>query len=108
MIHGYGFIQAISHYLKGSVKKDSQPEIQQPKPKKVKQLYNMRDVIKQHYRDLVDEENPHDPHDKEYLGSYQKAVSKVLKKMTEEDLQEAQKIVDQWNEDGGPSDVQLK
>lgn len=94
--------------MNGSSKNDAEPEVQTAKPKKVKKIYSIRDVIKQHYRARVDEEIPYKSTDKEYLGSYQRAVTTVLNNMTEEDLEEAQNMVDDWNKEGGPSDVQLK
>jgi hypothetical protein len=35
-------------------------------------------------------------------------VTKVLEEMSEEDLTDIQKIVDMWNDQGAPSDLQLK
>jgi hypothetical protein len=82
--------------------------LEEPKPKKIKKTYNIRDVIKQNYRSLVENEIPFKSTDKEYLGSYQKAVSAVLDKMNEEELEEAQNVLESWNKEGGPSEVQLK
>jgi len=77
--------------------------LEEPKPKKIKKTYNIRDVIKQNYRSLVENEIPFKSTDKEYLGSYQKAVSAVLDKMNEEELEEAQNVLESWNKEGGPS-----
>jgi len=107
-LYSYIGLQAISRFIKRCVKKASEPEVEQPKPKKVKKIYTIRDVIKQHYRSRVEEEIPFKSNDKEYLGSYQKAVSTVLNNMTEEDLEEAEDILELWNKEGGPSDIQLK
>ena len=108
-------MQAIRRYFTASIQKDAHPEDQgpttnseHPKPKKTKQIYNIRDVIKQHYRNLVEEEIPYESKDPLYLGSYQKAVTTVLKNMSDEDLEEAQNILERWNKEGGPSDLQLK
>jgi hypothetical protein len=68
----------------------------------------LRDVVKQHYRDLVEEEIPYRPNDKQYLGSYQRAVTTVLNKMTESELEDAEKMVERWNELGSPAEVQRK
>lgn len=65
-------------------------------------------MIKQHYRSLIQEEIPYQTTDKQYLGSYQKAVTTVLKNLSDEDLEEAENILESWNEEGGPSDMQLK
>jgi hypothetical protein len=40
-----------------------------------------------------------------YLGGYQRAVTAVLNRMDEEEID---KVVELWNEEGGPSDLQLK
>ena len=84
---------------------DPKPE---PKPKKVKQVYTIRDVIKQNYGELVAEEIGCKPDDKKYIGSYQRAVTTVHNNMSEEELDEVQRILDLWNKDGAPSEVQLK
>jgi len=65
-------------------------------------------VIKQNYRNLVEDEIPHQPAEKEYIASYQRAVTTVLHKMTDEELKEAEDIRDTWNQLGAPKDVQLK
>ena len=79
-----------------------------PKPTKLKQVYTIRDVIKQNHRSLVEAEIPHKSTDKDYIGSYQRAVTAVLKNMAEEDLEEAEEIVELWNKQGAPPEVQLK
>jgi hypothetical protein len=71
-------------------------------------LYTLRDVVKQHHRDLVEEEIPYAPTDKQYIGSYQRAVTTVLNNMTKKELKEAEKMVESWNEQGSPADVQRK
>jgi hypothetical protein len=103
-------LQAISRYIKGLIKKESVSagKAKPAKPKKVKRIYNIRDVIKQHYQNLVEKEIPFKSTDKGYLGSYQRAVTAVMNKMTEEELEEAENILESWNKEGGPSDVQLK
>jgi hypothetical protein len=78
------------------------------KPIKVKQVYTARDIIKQKYRELVEDHIPYKSSDKKYLFSYQQAVTKVLEEMSEEDLSDIQKIVDMWNDQGAPLDLQLK
>lgn len=101
-------LQAIGRYLKGCLKKASASEVEGPKPKKIKQVYTIRDVIKQHYKSLVEDEIPFESTDKKYLGSFQKAVTTVLNKMSEEELEDAENILKTWNKEGGPSDLQLK
>ena len=100
--------QAIGRYIKGCIKKESIPEVEEPKPKKVKKIYNIRDVIKQHYRSLVVDEIPFKSTDKEFLGHFQRAVTTVLNQMSDEELEEAEKILELWNKEGGPSELQLK
>ena len=104
----FSFLQAIAQYFKGCIKKKSATEGGDAKPVKIKQVYSIRDIIKQNYQDLVQDEIPYISSDKCYLGSYQRVVTTVHKNMTENDLEEAQKIVNLWNVQGAPSDVQLK
>jgi hypothetical protein len=104
----YVWLQAVTRYIKGILKKEAGPEVEETKPKKVKMEYTVRDVVKQHYRSRVEREIPFKSTDKEYLGSYQRAVTAVLNKMTDEDLEEAEKVLDLWNKQGGPSELQLK
>jgi hypothetical protein len=65
-------------------------------------------VIKQKYKTLVEDEIPYKTTDKEYLGSYQRAVTSVLNNLDEEDMEEAEETLELWNREGGPSDLQLK
>lgn len=90
------------------MKKKSTDDVEGPKPKKIKEVYTLRDVIKQHYRELVEAEIPYKSTDKEYLGSYQRAVRTVLTNMDKEELDEVQNILDAWNEQGAPPEDQLK
>ena len=90
------------------MKKKSSDEVEGPKPKKIKEVYTLRDVIRQHYKELVEAEIPYKSTDKEYLGSYQHAVTTVLTNMDKEDLDEVQNILDAWNEQGAPPEDQLK
>lgn len=101
-------LQAIGRYFKRSVSKISTDSVADSKPVKIKQVYTTRDVIKQKYRELVEEHIPYKPSDKKYLSSYQQAVTTVLENMSGDDLDEVQKIADGWNEQGAPSDLQLK
>jgi hypothetical protein len=102
-------IQAITRYIKGlNDKKDTPVKGGDPQPKKIKQVYTIRDVIKQHYRDLVEAQISFKPTDKEYIGSYQRAVTTVLKNMTEEEVEEAEEILESWNKQGAPPEIQLK
>ena len=78
------------------------------RPEEIKQEYTVRDVIKQKYCSLVDEEIPYDPQAKEYLGSYQHAVTTVLGKMDSNQLREVEKLAKSWNEQGVPREVQFK
>ena len=68
---------------------------------KLKQVYSIWDVIKQHYQELVEAEIPYKLTNKEYIGSYQCAVTTVLKNMSEKDIEEVEEIVDSWNKQGG-------
>jgi hypothetical protein len=88
--------------------KETPDDSGEAKPKKIKLVYTIRDIIKQQYRELVNEEIPYKPTDKEYIGSYQRAVTTVLKNMTKDQLGEAEKMVEVWNEQGAPLPFQLK
>jgi hypothetical protein len=92
------------------VKKETTADGGNPKPLKVKQVYTVRDVIKdlEKYKDLIKNEIPYKPTDKEYIGSYQRAVTTVLGSLSEKDLKEAENIVDLWNKQGAPPEIQLR
>lgn len=90
------------------IQKEDTAEKEEAKPKKIKEVYTLRDIVKQHHRDLVDEEIPYSPKDKLYLGSYQRAVTTVIDNMTDAQLEEAQEMVDKWNKFGPPVNVQRK
>ena len=62
------------------------------KPKKLKQLYTIRDIIKQNHRGLVEDQIPYEANNPKYLGSYQRAVTAVKDNMTEEELADAEEI----------------
>ena len=79
-----------------------------PKPKKIKLIYTIWDVIKQNYRELVEKKIPFKPNDLEYIGSYQQAVTEVMENMAEEDLAPAEEIAKDWSEQGAPAEVKLK
>ena len=103
--------QAIECYFKGLLQKKgsaSTSEGGDPKPAKYKQFYTIRDVIKQRYWELVEDKIPYKLTEKEYLSSYQMAVTKVQNNMSEEDTNAIQKIVDSWNSEGPPADLKLK
>lgn len=91
---------------------DSNEDVEEDKSsrkrKKPKKAYKLRDVIKHHYKSRIEDEIPYKSTDREYLGSYQRAVTTVMTNMSEEDLEEAEKLLETWNKEGGPSDVQLK
>jgi hypothetical protein len=78
------------------------------KPKKIKEVYTVRDVIKQIHGKLVDAEIPYRRHEKEYIGSYQRAVTTVHQNMTKKQLEKAKEIAELWNEEGAPPEVQQK
>jgi vacuolar-type H+-ATPase subunit E/Vma4 len=94
--------------MQRSIKEESKEEVDDPKPKKIKQVYSIRDVIKKNHRDLIQDEIPFKSTDKEYIGSYQRAVTTVLNNMDEKELEEAEKVLDLWNKQGAPEEVQCK
>ena len=67
------------------MKKDGTQEEPAPKPKKIKKVYTIRDVIIYNHRDLIEAENPMLPGDAKYIGSYQQAVKKVQENMDEDE-----------------------
>jgi hypothetical protein len=65
-------------------------------------------VIKQNYQPLIEKEIEEKSTDKNYISKYQRAVTEVHQNMDEEQLEEAERIVDLWNKEGAPADVKLK
>jgi len=102
------WIQAIGRYIKGLIQKETSKDSDVPKPKKSKQKYNIRDVIRQLYRDRIEEEIPYDSNDPRHLGAYQKAVSTVHANMTEDELDEAGRTLESWHQEGVPRNMQVK
>lgn len=78
------------------------------KPKKVKQTYNIRDVIREKYSDEIKAANPYTPGDKEFVGNFGKALNSVMGNLNDDELKEAEELTDLWNEQGPPADFQLK
>jgi len=110
-------LQAIRRFLKATIHKDleeskevaeAKPKVEGRKPKKVKPIYTVRDVIKHHHRSLIDDEIPFNSGEPEYLARFQGATTTVLNNMSEEDLEEVENILEAWNKEGAPSEVQLK
>lgn len=108
LLYYYSLVQAITRYIKAFIKKETTVEGEDPKPMKLKQVYTIRDVVKQQYRAEIEEEIPYQHGEKEYIGSYQNAVTKVLNNLSKKDVKEAEKMVELWNTQGPPSNVQLK
>lgn len=104
------FLQAIRRHIKGSAKKESSKDVQDDveRPKKAKTTYNARDVIKYNHWEKIDSEIAIKPNSKRYLGAYQRAVTTILAGMEDEEMEEIQNVVDLWNEEGAPSELQLK
>lgn len=74
----------------------------------MKKVYTIRDVIKQIYKDRIQEEIPYKPSDKKYIGRYQIALSSVQQNLTTEENEEAEELVALWNKQGAPAEMQLK
>ena len=83
-------------------------ERETPKAAKNKLVYSIRDVIKQNFRARIEEEIPDKSTNKEYISGYQRAVTAVHRNMTDEELLEAERIVELWNAEGAPAGVKLK
>lgn len=77
-------------------------------PIKIKQVYTIRDVIKQNYRTLIEAEIPFKPTDKNYIGSYQRAVTTVQQNMSDGELKNIEETAEMWNKQGAPTNVQQK
>lgn len=89
-------------------KKEGSKDVGDAKPRKIKQIYNVRDVVKQNYKDLVEAEIPEKSNEKGYIAKYQRAVTTVVDNMSESTLEEAKDIAEAWNKEGAPAEVQLK
>jgi len=109
--HLFSPFQAIGRFFKRSIEdevdEDAEPAVI-PKPKRRKQIYGLRDVVKDRYLHLVNAEIPHEAGGADYIANYQRAVTTVVENMEGDDLKEAEVMVEEWNKGGAPSDVQLK
>jgi hypothetical protein len=76
-----------------------------PKPAKIKGAYTARNVIKQQYHSLVDEETPFKPQTKEYLSQYQHAITTVLNQIDGSERKKVEELAQSWNEQGAPCKV---
>ena len=74
----------------------------------MKQTYKIRDVIQHIHRERIEEEIPVKSNDKDYIGHYQRAVTTIQGNLTSDELEEAQAMLDSWNKEGLPKDMQLK
>jgi len=90
------------------VKPDITKDDDDSKPIKIKQVYTIRDVIKQSYRALIEDEIPFKPTDKDYISSYQRAVTTVINNMSTTELEKVEETAEIWNKQGAPPQVQLK
>lgn len=64
--------------------------------------------MKQNYRDRVEAEIPHERNTKAFISGYQRAITKVTQNMNEEELEEAENMVKQWNQEGAPLELQQR
>ena len=80
----------------------------QKKPKKVKMAYTVHNIVKQEYTDVILDKIPIPNSDKSFISHYQQAVTDVIKEMDDETLEKVEGQMEEWNKNGGPSDVQLK
>lgn len=71
-------------------------------------MFTIRDVIKKNYRDRIEAEIPHEPKTKEYIAAYQSAVTKVIQNLDDDDLEVVENLVEEWNKEGAPPEIQLK
>jgi hypothetical protein len=101
-------LQAVTRHIKGHLNTEEADEGCDRKPAKIKRIYTVRDVVKQNYRALVEAEIPFKSTDKQFIGSYQRAVTTVIRNLSDEDLEEAKKIAEIWSQQGAPPEAQLK
>jgi hypothetical protein len=105
-------MQVIRWHIKGCLKKEQNLMKETledcPKPAKIKGAYTARDVIKQQYRSLLDEEILFKPQTKENLSQYQCAVTTVLNQMDGSERKKVEELAQSWNEQGAPRKVQYK
>jgi hypothetical protein len=90
------------------VMKESSKGPEDPKPKKLKQTYKLRDVVKEIHRQRIEDEIPYESTDPKYLGCYQRALTKILEQLSEDELEEAERTLISWNKEGVPASMQLK
>jgi hypothetical protein len=77
-------------------------------PIKIKELYTVRDVIKQEYSEEILAEIGYKPNEEKFIGNYQRAVTTVYENMSSSELKKAEEIADNWNKLKAPPHVQLK
>src|SRR5271168_926506 len=85
MISGYQSLcirKGTNGLIGNEVKPDITKDDDDSKTIKIKQVYTIRDVIKQSYRALIEDEIPFKPTDKDYISSYQCAVTTVINNMS--------------------------
>lgn len=102
------WIQPITRYIKAFIEKESCNDDDNSKPSKLKQSYKIRDVIKHIHQQRIEQEIPHSSNDKRYLSCYQCAVTAVYQNLTNDELKEAEGILDSWNKQGAPFEKKLK
>jgi hypothetical protein len=102
--------KAVTRYINSKIKKEAAAadEVDEDVPLKIKEIYTIRDVIKQNMQPEIEKEIPVEKTDKSYIGHYQRAVTTVLGKMNETQLDEAEAVVEAWNKRGAPVDAQRK
>ena len=73
-------------------------------------MYKLRDIVNQiHSRRIKAELFPFKPNDGgPFVSRYQAALSKIIRELTEDELKEAEDLVETWNKQGPPPDFQLK
>jgi hypothetical protein len=72
--------------------------------------FTLRDVIKHTHKDdihsIVSEVTDAQPGHKDWLRHYPAALTQVIENLSEDERIEAEKILDQWTDDGVPREVQ--
>lgn len=82
------------------------------RPSRYKKVYTERDVVKFFYKQAVNDRAEKKSGDrkgsKAYLKAYNKALSYIIEKLTEDDYKKVHDTADEWNSTGPPPHVQLQ
>jgi hypothetical protein len=102
-------LQKISNWFGNNVAKKKNIEEGSSK-KKEKTLFSVRDVVKVTHKSDVHNliaTRTDDPIGQgSWIGHYPSALTEIIKKLSEKELEEAEKMAEEWSNEGAPKDVQ--